>query len=55
MKLTDAAREAASFVGVNEKTVRKYRKEFFSNQGRFLEDKRGKYTRQCHLNNKDLQ
>ena len=29
MNQTDAVRETASFVGVNEKTVRKYRKEFF--------------------------
>ena len=54
MKLTDAVKKAGSFVGVNEKTVRKYRKEYFSNHGRFLETKRGKYTRQCLLNNEDL-
>lgn len=54
MNLTEAVKETASFVGVNEKTVRKYRKEFFSNRGKFPETKRGKYTRECLLNNEDL-
>lgn len=54
MKATDAVVEAASFVGVNEKTVRSYRREFFSNKGKFKETKRGHYTRNSHLQNEDL-
>ena len=54
MKMTDAVREAAAFVGINEKTVRKYRKEFFSNRGQFPETKKGKYIRHCLLNNETL-
>ena len=54
MKLTDAVREAASFVGLNEKTVRKYRNDFFTNQGQFPETRRGKYTRESLLSNENL-
>ena len=46
MKQSDAVIETASFVGLNEKTVRKYRREFFSSKGRFLGTKRGRNTRQ---------
>ena len=54
MKATDAAREAASFVGFNERTVRKYNDDFFTNRGQFPETKRGKYTWQCLLSNEIL-
>ena len=54
MKATDAAGEAASFVGLNERTVRKYYDDFFTNHGRLQETKRGKYTRQCLLGNETL-
>ena len=55
MKTTDAVIEVASlFVGLDKRTVCKYRKEFFTNHGRFPETKRGKYTRQCPLNNENL-
>ena len=54
MKATDAAREAASFVGFNERTVRKYNDDFFTNRGQFPETKRGKYTQQCLLSNETL-
>ena len=47
-------REAASFVGFNEKTVRKYRKEFFACHGHFSEEKRGKYKRDCLFTNEDI-
>ena len=39
MKATDAAGEAASFVGFNERTVRKYNDDFFTNRGQFPETK----------------
>ena len=35
MKQSDAVVETASFIGLNEKTVRKYRREFFSSKGKF--------------------
>ena len=54
MNATDAAGEAASFVGFNERTVRKYNDDFFTNHGQFPETKRGKYTRQCLLSNETL-
>ena len=37
MKMTDAAREAGSITGFNERTVRKYRKDYFENKGKFPE------------------
>ena len=43
MQVMDAAREAALITGYNERTVRKYRDEFFSNKGELEESKRGKY------------
>ena len=47
MQIMDAAREAGSITGYSECTVRKYRKEFFSNKGELEEMKRGKYKRFC--------
>jgi len=41
----DAAQEAASITGFNEKTVRLYRKEFFEQKGNFKESRQGKYER----------
>jgi hypothetical protein len=41
MKTTDAVIEAASFVGLNERTVGKYCTEFFTNHGQFPETKGG--------------
>ena len=54
MKSTAAALEAASITGFNEKTVRRYRKEFYENKGHFKEEKRGKYQRQCLFNDENL-
>ena len=54
MKRTAAALEAASITGFNEKTVRRYRKEFYENKGHFKEEKRGKYQRHCLFNNENL-
>ena len=36
-----AAKEAGRLVGINEKSVRKWRKQFYSNSGEFNRDKRG--------------
>ena len=54
MNVTDAAKEAASITGYNEKTVRQYRKEFFTQKGKFKEGKQGKYKRHCLLNDENL-
>ena len=54
MKSTAAALEAASITGLNEKTVRRYRKEFYENKGHFKEEKRGKYQQHCLYNNENL-
>ena len=54
MLLMDAAQESASFAGFNEKTVRRYRKQFFDGKGRFEDTKQGKYERSCLLNEEEL-
>lgn len=54
VKSTAAALEAAWITGFNEKTVRKYRKEFFENRGRFKDEARGKYKRFCLFNDESL-
>jgi len=54
MSVRDAAQEAASITGFNEKTVRLYRKEFFEQKGNFKESKQGKYKRHCLLNEENL-
>jgi hypothetical protein len=51
MLLMDAAQESASFTGFNEKTVRRYRKQFFDG---FEDMKQGKYERCCLLNEEEL-
>ena len=45
MRVVDAAREAGSIVGYNDKTVRALKKQFFENQGELKERKQGKYER----------
>ena len=50
MSVMDAAQEAASVTGFNEKTVRLYRKEIFEQKGNFKEGRQGKYKRHCLLN-----
>lgn len=55
MTTVDAAQEAASIVGLNERTVQRYMKQFFENWGKFLESKQGKYTRQSLFNDQNLQ
>lgn len=54
LKSTAAAFEAAWITGYNEKTVRRYSKEFYENKGCFTEEKRGKYMRHCLLNDENL-
>ena len=54
MSVSDAAREAASISGYNERTVRRYTKEFFDNRGRFPDSRQGKYERRCLFNDEDL-
>jgi hypothetical protein len=54
MLLMDAAQESASFTGFNEKTVRRYRKQFFDGKGRFEDTKQGKYERHCLLNEEEF-
>ena len=54
MLVMDAAKESASFTGFNEKTVRRYRKQFFDGKGRFENTKQGKYERHCLLNEEEL-
>ena len=45
LQKTAAASEVALFLGVSDKTVRLWRREFLSNDGEFSEDSRGKYVR----------
>ena len=49
MKLNakDAATETGSVVGFNEKTVHRYRNDFFQNEGHFTIPMQGKYERHC--------
>ncbi len=54
MNVTDAAQEAASITGFNEKTVRTYRKDFYDNGGKFKESRQGKHQRHCLLNDENL-
>lgn len=42
MNVKDAAREAGSIVGFNEKTVRRHRNDFFSNKGHLTLSRQGK-------------
>lgn len=45
MQKTQAAMEVGLFFGVNDKTVRLWRRDFLCNGGEFSEDSRGKYVR----------
>ena len=54
MSALDAAQEAASISGFNERTVRRYSKQFFDNRGKFPESRQGKHERQCLFNDEDL-
>ena len=54
MNTKDAAQESGSIVGFNEKTVRKYRNDFFNNKGSLSEFRQGKYERHCVYHNEDV-
>lgn len=54
MNMKDAAQEAGSIAGFNEKTVRQYRSDFYKNGGKFSETKQGKYKRHWLLNDENL-
>ena len=54
MNVKDAAKEAGSIVGFNEKTVRRHRNDFFGNEGKLTLSRQGKYKRHCVYHNKDL-
>ena len=54
MSITDAAREAGSIVGVNEQTIRRYRSDVFSNDGKFSVCQQGRYERRCLYHNEEL-
>ena len=54
MNVKEAAQEAGSIVGFNEKTVRRHRNEFFKNKGCLPESRQGKYERHCIYHDEDL-
>ena len=47
-------REAGSIVGFSDKTVRKYRNNFFANKGSLTPLKQGKYERHCVYHDEEL-
>ena len=54
MNVKDAAKEAGSIVGFNEKTVRRHRNDFFGNEGKLTLSRQGKYERHCVYHDEDL-
>ena len=54
MNVKDAAQEAGSIVGFNEKTIRRYQNDFFSNEGQFTVRQQGKYERHCVYHDEEL-
>ena len=52
---TTAAVEVGKILGLNEKTVRSWRKEFYLNKGEFSEYLRGSYERFVVLNDEEYQ
>lgn len=54
MTVKDAAQEAGSIAGFNEKTVRQYQADFYKNGGKFSEAKQGKCKRHWLLNDENL-
>ena len=54
MKVKDAAREAGSIVGFSDKTVHKYRSDFFANKGSLTPFRQGKYERHCVYHDEQL-
>ena len=54
MNVKEAATEAGSIVGFSEKSVRKYRNDFFANEGTLTPLKQGKYERHCVYHDETL-
>lgn len=54
LNVKDAATEAGSIVGFNERTVQCYRNDFFENKGHFTILQQGKYERQCVHHDEEL-
>ena len=54
MKVKDAAQEAGSIVGFNEKTVWRYRNDFFNNKGYPSKFHQSKYNRHRIYRNEDM-
>ena len=54
LNVKQAATEAGSVVGFNKKTVRRYRNDFFENEGHFSIQLQGKYERHCVHHNEAL-
>ena len=54
MSVSGAAQEAASISGFNERTVRRYSKQFYDNQGKFPESRQGKFERHWLFNDENL-
>lgn len=52
---TKAAEEAANVVQVNERTVRRWHKDFYEHNGQLTEDGRGRYERLCILSDENCQ
>ena len=54
MTAVGAANEAGLVLGMNEKTVRKWRKDFYTNKGHFQPSKQGKHSRPFTLDDDNL-
>ena len=53
LKMMAAAGEVGQLLGVNEKTIRLWRKDFVQHQGEFSENCRGKYARYVILEDEE--
>ena len=51
--LVSAAKESGILLGVNEKTVRNWRRDFYENNGTFTTSRQGKHTRPFVLDDED--
>ena len=51
---TSTAKESALLLGVNDKTIRIWRKDFYTNVGTFTKFKQGQHSRPYILDNENL-
>ena len=51
---TNAAKESALLLGMNEKTIRTWRKSYYANMGKFSDSKQGKHSRPYILDDEKL-